>query len=681
MQFTRMRLQGFKSFVDPTEVPIAPGLTGVVGPNGCGKSNLLEALRWVMGETSAKSMRGDGMEDVIFAGSSSRPARPWAEVSLHVDNADRTAPAEFNHADGLEIARRITRDLGSAYKLNGKDVRARDVRMLFADASTGAHSPALVRQGRIAELIDAKPKARRAILEEAAGIGGLYQRRHEAELKLRSAEANLSRVSDVLESLDQQLSGLARQAKQAANYRRIAAELKRAEALLLWLRWREAETARADAEAASRAALGEAARTEAAAQAAARAEEAAGAAVPPLREEDAVAAAVLQRALVERERIDERLRAAEAEAARLAGRAAQLERDLERERALGRDAGDSEAALDAEERELREAEAGQPERLAEAEEAARAAAATVEAEEATLDRLTGDAARLAARVQAAERRAAETAKAAAEAASARDKAEAEAARLAEGMPAAEATKDEGEAEVAAARAEAEGAEAALGEAETARGAAQEAEASARAASAGAEGEASALRAEARALEGMLAKEGGDGARMLDRVEVEAGWEKALGAALGDDLLAGEAGPGAAGWEALEGDAEGGALPAGVEPLADRVTAPPALARRLKRIGVVAPEAGERLRGTLAAGVRLVSREGDLWRWDGWRAAAGEAPTAAARRLEQRNRLAALKASLQAAEAAAAEARETAAAAKAALSAASSRETEAREARR
>jgi len=681
MQFTRMRLQGFKSFVDPTEVPIAPGLTGVVGPNGCGKSNLLEALRWVMGETSPKSMRGDGMEDVIFAGSGTRPARPWAEVSLLVDNEDRTAPAAFNKADSLEIARRITRDLGSAYRLNGKDVRARDVRMLFADASTGSHSPALVRQGRIAELIDAKPKARRAILEEAAGIGGLYQRRHEAELKLRSAEANLSRVSDVLESLDQQLSSLARQARQAATYREVAAELKRAEALLLWLRWREAEAARAEAETALRQALGEAARTEAASQAAARAQEAAEAAVPPLREEEAVAAAVLQRALVERERIDERLRAAEAEAARLAGRAAQLERDLERERALGRDAGESEAALDREERELREAEAGQPERLAAAEEAARAAAATVEAEEAALDRLTGDAARLAARVQAAERRAAETAKAAGEAAAARDRAEGEAARLADGMPATQAAQAQAEAEVGTARAEAEAAESALGAAETARGAAQEAEASARADSAGAEGEASALRAEVRALEGMLAKEGGDGTRMLDRVEVEAGWEKALGAALGDDLLAGEAGPGSAGWEVLEGDAEGGALPEGVEPLADRVTAPPVLARRLARIGVVAPEAGERLRGTLAAGVRLVSRDGDLWRWDGWRAAAGEAPTAAARRLEQRNRLAALTASLEVAEAAASEAKETAGAAKGALSAAATAETEAREARR
>jgi len=203
-----LRLNGFKSFVDPTELVIADGLTGVVGPNGCGKSNLLEALRWVMGENRAKSMRGSGMEDVIFAGAQSRPARNFAEVSLHIDNGERLAPAGFNDLDTLEIIRRITRDAGSAYKTNGKDVRARDVQMLFADASTGAHSPALVRQGQISELINARPKARRRILEEAAGISGLYQRRHEAELKLNGAETNLARVDDVIEQLAAQLAQL-----------------------------------------------------------------------------------------------------------------------------------------------------------------------------------------------------------------------------------------------------------------------------------------------------------------------------------------------------------------------------------------------------------------------------------------------------------------------------------------
>ena len=248
MRFSRLRLTGFKSFVDPTDLIINDGLTGVVGPNGCGKSNLLEALRWVMGETRAKAMRGGGMEDVIFAGASSRPARNFAEVSLHIDNADRLAPAGFNDHDHLEIVRRITRDVGSAYKVNSKDTRARDVQMLFADAATGAHSPALVRQGQISELINAKPKNRRKVLEDAAGIGGLYQRRHEAELKLKNTESNLLRVDDVVEQLAGQLSALAKQARQAARYRAIGTELRQAEGMLLYRRWREADDARATAE-------------------------------------------------------------------------------------------------------------------------------------------------------------------------------------------------------------------------------------------------------------------------------------------------------------------------------------------------------------------------------------------------------------------------------------------------
>ncbi len=248
MQFTRLRLNGFKSFVDPTDLVIANGLTGVVGPNGCGKSNLLEALRWVMGENRAKAMRGAGMEDVIFAGTSSRGARNFAEVVLQIDNSERLAPSGFNETDMLEIVRRITRDAGSAYKVNTKDVRARDVQMLFADASTGAHSPALVRQGQISELINAKPKNRRRILEEAAGISGLYQRRHEAELKLKSTEQNLARVDDVIEQLATQLGQLARQAKQAQRYREIGMQLRTSEGLLLYRRWKEADEARARAQ-------------------------------------------------------------------------------------------------------------------------------------------------------------------------------------------------------------------------------------------------------------------------------------------------------------------------------------------------------------------------------------------------------------------------------------------------
>ncbi|HBS33266.1 MAG TPA: chromosome segregation protein SMC, partial [Parvularcula sp.] len=183
MKFVNLRLVGFKSFVEPTDLEIRDGLTGVVGPNGCGKSNLLEALRWVMGATSAKALRGDGMGDVIFAGTSMRPSRNWAEVILTLDNSDRTAPAEYNNDETIEVSRRIlNKDDGtqSIYRINSKEVRAKDVQLLFADASTGANSPSLVRQGQISELISAKPQNRRRLLEEAAGITGLHSRRHEA---------------------------------------------------------------------------------------------------------------------------------------------------------------------------------------------------------------------------------------------------------------------------------------------------------------------------------------------------------------------------------------------------------------------------------------------------------------------------------------------------------------------
>ncbi len=236
ISFTKLRLSGFKSFVDATELLIEPGMTGVVGPNGCGKSNLIEALRWVMGETSARQMRGGEMDDVIFGGTSNRPARNLAEVGVTLDNSRRTAPPQYE-MDDLEIIRRIERGQGSAYRINGKDVRARDVQLLFADAATGARSSGLVSQGRVGALINAKPGERRGLLEEAAGISGLYSRRHEAELRLKNAEGNLDRLDDVLATLDEQLKSLQKQARQAARYRSISEQIKTIEAQLLYLQW------------------------------------------------------------------------------------------------------------------------------------------------------------------------------------------------------------------------------------------------------------------------------------------------------------------------------------------------------------------------------------------------------------------------------------------------------------
>ncbi|RDC72862.1 chromosome segregation protein SMC [Rhodovulum sp. 12E13] len=681
MRFTRLRLNGFKSFVDPTDLVIAEGLTGVVGPNGCGKSNLLEALRWVMGENRPTAMRGGGMEDVIFAGSGRRPARNFAEVSLIIDNAERRAPQGFNDADQIEIVRRITRDAGSAYKANARDVRARDVQMLFADASTGAHSPALVRQGQISELINAKPKSRRRILEEAAGISGLYARRHEAELKLNGAEQNLSRVDDLLDSLNAQLAALARQAKQAQRYRAIGGDLRRAEGLLLYRRWAEARDAVTTTAAELADLVRRASEAERAARAAEAAREEADGRMPALREEEAIAAAVLQRLEVERKDQQGEARRAEAAIAALEKRVAQLAHDREREAGLNRDAGESLERLLAEGEELDAALEGHEDKAEAAAEAARIAAANLSAREADLGRETEDAARLAAWHQNAER-------AESDARAALEKARGEAARArgvgedarraldsaAEAAEQATAGQDE-------AQAQAEAAEERLAEADAARAEAAAREAEARAAHAAAEGEAQAIRAEAGALARLVEREASDGAQVIDSVTVAPGFEQALGAALADDLRAPIAGEGGSGWAGLPPyDAPQG-LPAGAEPLAAHVDVPDVLLRRIGEVGLVRCDDGARLQPMLKPGQRLVSREGDLWRWDGFRAAAEDAPTAAALRLQQVNRLAALRADLDAAEGRAAETEAAHAEAAQALAAAGEADRAAREARR
>ena len=682
MRFTKLRLNGFKSFVDPTDLVIHDGLTGVVGPNGCGKSNLLEALRWVMGENRPTAMRGGGMEDVIFNGAATRTARNFAEVSLVIDNQDRLAPSGFNDADQIEIVRRITRDAGSAYKANSKDVRARDVQMLFADASTGAHSPALVRQGQISELINAKPKARRRVLEEAAGISGLYARRHEAELKLAGTEQNLLRVDDVLEQLAQQLSVLNRQARQAARYREIGEELRLAEGMLLWRRWREADEARGVAEGSLRERLVLAAQAEAAAQGAGRAREAAEAVLPSRREEEAIAAAVLQRLVLQRDALgDEAARAAQRIEA-LVGRIAQLGADIEREAGLNRDAGEVIGRLDWEIEQVVRAHEDHDERLAEAAEAAREAGAILSERETLLSEATEDAARLAARHQSAARMVQDTAvtleRAEGEAARAKETVEAAADALRAAEDGFEAA---GEAREAAAEL-VERTEEALALAEEARAEAQLREAEARAVRSEAEGEASALRAEVQALARLVEREAQAGHQLLDRLVVAPGYEKALGAALADDLRAPEVAAGVrSGWGVLEPYVSPQALPEGAEALAAHVEAPAVLGRRLGQIGFVSREKGFQLQPALKPGQRLVSLEGDLWRWDGFRAGAEDAPSAAALRLQQLNRLVQLKRDLEEVAATADGARQAHEALQARLADLARADQQAREARR
>ena len=652
MRFSKLRLLGFKSFVDPTELIISDGLTGVVGPNGCGKSNLLEALRWVMGENRPTAMRGGGMEDVIFAGAASRPARNYAEVTLSLDNSEHLAPPAFNEAEHIDVVRRITRDAGSAYKVLGKDARARDVQMLFADASTGAHSPALVRQGQISELVNAKPKARRRVLEEAAGISGLYQRRHEAELKLNSTGLNLSRVEDVLEQLASQLATLARQAKQAARYREIAEDLRLAEGLLLFRRWSEADTQRLRAADALKQASIAAGQAQSAAAKATTARRAAEEKVPPLREEEAIAGAVLQRQLVEREALDAQEQRARDEATALEARINQLSDDKAREEALGRDAGETIERLEWEESALHKAAEGHDIRLADAQEAARQANAQLQDQEATLDQATEDLARAEAHVQALNRRADEARTLATRANDEAERAEAASLATKSALAEADARQARFKAEADAAQEAFQDAEAVLTEAEQARANAQAQEADTRAAMSERDGEVSALAAEVQAIKRLLAREADETEQVLDDVIVDDGFETALGAALADDLKSPEiAASGTAGWALLAPLGDAPDLPKGAEPLAAHVKAPAVLARRLAQIGLVEDADGSRLQADLKSGQRLVSRSGAMWRWDGLRANPEDTPSATALVLAQRNRLLRLQADLETAVAA------------------------------
>ncbi len=678
MKFNRLRLVGFKTFVEPTDLWIEPGLTGVVGPNGCGKSNLVEALRWVMGESSHKAFRANDMDDVIFSGTTGRPSRNMAEVSLQLDNADRTAPAGFNDDDILEVTRRIDRGAGSHYRINGRDVRARDVNMLFADASTGARSPALVRQGQIGEIVGAKPAARRRILEEAAGVAGLHARRHEAEMRLKAAETNLLRLEDVIVQLAAQVEGLRRQSRQAIRYRAVASEIRKYEATLLWLRWTEVTTTLAQAERAVEAMVRDGAECTRAQAEAARLQAIAAHALPPLRQSEAEAAAALQRLTIARGELDK-------EEARLATRRQDLERrlaqlvqDLERETALSADAESVLARLEEEQEILTEEQAG----ALDAEDAASAALAQAQsrlaAAEQDLDERTRTFADLSARRTGLEQTIRDLRQRLVRSAAERASVEAEERRL---------KLDAGTADLDARRLEAEAArerlaqgEEAAADAEATHAAARRALDEVRPALAEAERRFGRLDTEVRTLTKLLQSSDSRFPPVADLLSVAKGYEMALGAALGDDLdlpVAAEAPARWAGSDVMPGDP---ILPVGAEPLAAFVSGAPALMRRLAQVGIVEAAAGPHLQAQLQPGQRLVSRAGDLWRWDGVVAAA-DAPTAAARRLAERNRLADLELEAEIARDALEEARALLATRDSALRIAANAEAQTREARR
>ena len=648
MNFTRLRLLGFKSFVEPTELHIEPGLTGVVGPNGCGKSNLVEALRWVMGESSYKAMRASGMDDVIFQGSGNRPARNTAEVSLAVDNADRSAPNAFNDSDLIEITRRIEREAGSVYRINGRDVRARDVQLLFADASTGAHSPAIVGQGKVGELIAAKPVDRRSLLEEAAGISGLHNRRHEAELRLRAAEQNLARLEDVIREIEQQFDALKRQARQATRYRNLSGEIRKAEATVLHLRWQHAAAALAEAEGHLKEAA-DAASARAAEQAsAARAEAEAAAALPELRDAAARTGAALQRIRLAAEQLDQQEARVNDRIAELDRRLAQLADDIQREQGLVVDNAEVIARLDEEETGLEAAEAAMAERQAKAAARRKSAETALAASEEELARLTEQHAMLVARRGQHERTIGDAEARVGRLSGEIETVTAELATLADAGAVAAATAAAREA-ASAAEAERDAADKATADADEALTAAREQASKARDAVAETERAVERLETEKATLAAMLAVDTDGGAPVIDGVSVEAGYEAALAAAFGDDLEATADSAASEHWREMHYGKDDVALPYGVEPLARYVRTPDVLLRRLAQTGLVTRAEGPELQVLLRPGQRLVSVEGDIWRWDGFVAAA-DAPRSAAKRLERRNRLAVLAEEIPAAHA-------------------------------
>lgn len=672
MQFHRLKLTGFKSFVEPTELTIAPGLTGIVGPNGCGKSNLLEAIRWVMGESSAKSMRGGGMDDVIFAGTANRPPRDFAEVNLGASQepGESLPSVELGPEGELEVTRRIERGAGSAYRVNGRDVRAKDVALIFADAATGAHSPALVSQGRIAAVIAAKPAERRAMLEEAAGISGLHVRRKDAEQKLRATEANLTRLADILTEMEGRAASLKRQAKAAERYVELSERIILAEGRTLFARHREAatmadeaarqaETADGAVRAAQEAQLGAAAITQQRITHLAQARTAAAAA----RDAASEARHRAERVAAERDALVRRLADVDAQIA-------QISADQAREGSLAQDAAAAIERLEAEEQavgaRIREANAARPEfttRIAAAESAGR------DADVALAQTLSRQAS------EQAEHRVADAALAAARQRiqridGERQRLDGAYATLPDPDPI-EARRDAAQAARETALKEREAAEARITIAEGSRNTAGEAQASAQRAVATSKATLAAIESEATALRKATARTS-TADRAVDHVRVAPGYERALAAALGDDLEAGfEAG--AARWVGAAITALDPAPPKGCTSLAAHIEAPAALSRRLAQIMVAPQDEGQ----PLHVGQRLVTPDGRLRRWDGFIVEEGGAATA--ERLIRLNRLDAIGAELPTHEQAVATANATLATAETALRDALAEERAARQA--
>ncbi len=637
MKFSHLRLSGFKSFVEPTELLIKDGLTGIVGPNGCGKSNLVEALTWVMGETSARNLRGGAMDDVIFAGTTSRPPRNAAEVTLGLDNRERTAPASYNDSPELDVSRRIRREAGSDYRINGKVARARDVQLLFADLATGAHSTAIVSQGRVGALINAKPKERRHLLEEAAGISGLHSRRHEAELRLNSAETTLARVDDVIEQLEVQLGNLKRQARQANRYRNISGHIRKTEALLLFRKHQQAQAKAAEAREKYEQAVMAVNKLTRQAAAAESATLRANEALKPLRDAEAAAASAVHRLTVARESLDAEEERAKRTKQQLEDRKSQISHDMVREKDLEKDSAEAIARLEEEKTALKEeTETAGPRAEALLAKVNEKATALQELQSAFDTKTETVAAELAERNSLVQQ--IETAKTQLEKIKARlEELDREKATLQEKIEAdgGGATSSTSLQENIAALSDLN---TACDEAEILRQAADGAEREAREKVKLAERDVTALETEERTLSRLLESSGdGEWPGIIEELTVSKGYEIALGAALGDELEAPADDAAPAYWKTLDGTAISQDFKGSTETLDQFVKGHPALKARLSQIAVIDAKDGPAMQGALKPGQRLVTRNGDLWRWDGFMRKAGAKTTAAAR-LEQRNRL-------------------------------------------
>lgn len=638
VQFTKLKLSGFKSFLYPTEIEIGPGKTGVVGPNGCGKSNLLEALGWVMGETSAKRLRGDAMDDVIFNGTGTKASRSTAEVTLVLDNSKKGAPPQFNSFEELEITRKIERGIGSDYTINGKSVRAKDVQMLFADLVSGANSPALVSQGRITAIIQAKAKDRRRILEDAAGISGLHARRHEAELKLRATSTNLERLEDIVGTMGTQLDGLKKQARLASRYRNLSDHIRNAEATVLYLKWwnNEQNTAKAkqrfnEIESQVRDKL------QITTQLSTKQAEFA-AKIPDLRKAEVEVATVLQRFIIEKENLDQEEARTQQTITNTKQEIARLTSDIEHEQSILNEQKQRIEILSAEkatlenvENNIETIEQNSKEKLANLNTQLRAAEiahqevlsriASKEAQKNSLQNqkigLEGQIARL------------ENEKIVFDERLEGIKTKIKEQTMFDGLK----TKvQECQDKIDTLRQKRDTAEDQKQALDIEQG-------NARIIYQEAHGNHTKLGAEAHALETIL-KSGieDDFVPVLDEIDVQKGYETALAAALREDLNHSSNTGALIYWSNLGDLNNAQNLPNGATPLVNFVKCPAVLMRALSQIGFVENrETGARLAKDLLPGQILVTKSGDIWRWDGLTIKA-EAPSSSALKLQQKNRL-------------------------------------------